>query len=202
MKILAIGRNFVAHIDELNNEQSKEPVVFTKPDTALLLNNKPFYLPVFSNDIHHEVEILVKICRNGKNIEERFSHKYYEEIGIGIDFTARDLQAHAKSKGLPWALAKGFDGSAPISGFVPKTNFQLDDLNFRLAINGTDQQVGNSSKMIFTIDYIIAYLSRFITLKNGDIIFTGTPKGVGPVKIGDRLEAYLEQQKMMDFEVK
>jgi len=202
MKILAIGRNFVEHIEELANERTAEPVVFTKPDTALLLNNKPFYLPVFSNDIHHEVEILIKICNNGKNIQEQFAHKYYREIGIGIDFTARDLQSYAKSKGLPWALAKGFDSSAPISKFCSKDKYDLRNLNFKLWINGVDVQTGNTSMMIFSIDYIISYLSKFITLKKGDIIFTGTPKGVGPVAIGDRLEAYIEDDKMMDFEVK
>lgn len=202
MKILAIGRNYVKHIEELNNERPDEPVVFTKPETAILKNNAPFYYPDFSNDIHHEVEILVKICKVGKNIHESFAHKYYDEIGIGIDFTARDLQSKAKAKGLPWDLSKGFNGSAPISEFVPKSQYDLSNLNFSLKKDGEDVQVGNTSLMLFNIDYLISYVSKFFMLKKGDIIFTGTPEGVGPVAIGQRLEAFIEGEKMMDFEVK
>ncbi|WP_456459455.1 fumarylacetoacetate hydrolase family protein [Reichenbachiella sp.] len=202
MKILAIGRNYAKHIEELNNERPDEPVVFSKPETAILKNNAAFYHPDFSKDIHHEVEILVKICKAGKNIDERFAHKYYEEIGIGVDFTARDLQSKAKAKGLPWDLAKGFNGSAPISNFVSKSKYDLSNLNFSLKKDGVDVQVGNTSMMLFSIDYIIAYVSKFFMLKKGDIIFTGTPEGVGPVKIGQRLEAFIEGEKMMDFEIK
>ncbi len=203
MKILAIGRNYAEHIKELNNERPDEPVIFSKPDTAILRNNAPFYYPDFSKDIHHEVEILLRIDKEGKNIDPAFAHKYYQEIGIGIDFTARDLQQKAKEKGLPWDIAKGFNGSAPISGFVPLTDYpDLRNLNFSLQINGEYRQQGNTSMMLFDFDYLIAYLSKFFTLKKGDIIFTGTPKGVGSVKIGDKLEAFIEDKKMLEFEVK
>lgn len=203
MKILAIGRNYVDHIEELQNERPAEPVVFMMPDTAILKNNEPFYYPDFTNEIHHEVEILIKISKEGKFIEEKFAHRYYEEIGIGIDFTARDLQQKAKEKGLPWTIAKGFNGSAPISNFVPKSNYaSLQDLNFSLNVDGVLKQKGNSKMMLFSFDFIITYLSRFFTLKKGDIIFTGTPKGVGPVKPGNKLEAFLEDQKLLEFEVK
>lgn len=202
MKILAIGRNYAKHIEELNNERPDEPVVFGKPETAILKNNAAFYYPDFSSDIHHEVEILIKICKVGKNIDEKFAHKYYDEIGIGVDFTARDLQSKAKAKGLPWDLAKGFNGSAPISEFVSKSDYDLNNLNFSLKKDGEDVQVGNTSMMLFRIDYIIAYVSKFFMLKKGDIIFTGTPEGVGPVQIGQRLEAFIEDKKMMDFEIK
>jgi acylpyruvate hydrolase len=203
MKILAIGRNYAEHIKELNNERPEEPVIFSKPDTAILRNNDPFYYPDFSQDIHHEVEILLKIDKEGKNIDPKFAHKYYKEIGIGIDFTARDLQQKAKEKGLPWDIAKGFNGSAPISEFVPLSDYpDLKNLNFSLKVNGEYRQQGNTSMMLFDFDYMIAYLSRFFTLRKGDIIFTGTPKGVGPVKIGDRLEAFIEDKKMLEFEVK
>jgi acylpyruvate hydrolase len=203
MKILAIGRNYAEHIKELNNERPDEPVIFSKPDTAILRNNEPFYYPDFSKDIHHEVEILLKIEKEGKNIDPKFAHKYYKEIGIGIDFTARDLQQKAKEKGLPWDIAKGFNGSAPISEFVPLSDYpDLKNLNFSLKVNGEYRQQGNTSMMLFDFDYMVAYLSRFFTLRKGDIIFTGTPKGVGPVNIGDRLEAFIEDKKMLEFEVK
>lgn len=202
MKILAIGRNYAKHIEELNNERPDEPVVFGKPETAILKNNAPFYYPDFSNDIHHEVEILIKICKVGKNIDEKFAHKYYDEIGIGVDFTARDLQSTAKAKGLPWDLSKGFNGSAPISAFVSKSDFDLSNLNFSLKKDGQNVQVGNTSMMLFSFDYIISYVSKFFMLKKGDIIFSGTPEGVGPVHIGNRLEAFIEDKKMLDFEVK
>lgn len=203
MKIIAIGRNYADHIKELNNATPEAPVIFLKPDTAILKNNAPFYYPDFSKDIHHEVEILVKISREGKHIEEKFAHKYYEEIGLGIDFTARDLQSQLKTKGLPWELAKGFDGSAPISEFVPKSTFpNIQNIGFRLDVNGVTKQEGNTSNMINSIDKIIAYVSTFISFRKGDIIFTGTPAGVGPVVIGDRLEGYIENNKMFDFLIK
>ena len=203
MKIIAVGRNYAEHIRELNNEQPDDPVIFMKPETAIPLKNEPFFYPEFSTDVHHEVEILVKINRVGKNIEERFAHKYYDEIGIGIDFTARDVQSKLKAKGLPWELAKGFNGSAPISGFVPKTDFaDLQAINFRLEVNGETRQQGNTSLMLFKIDYLIAFVSRYFLLQQGDILFTGTPKGVGPVQVGDRLTAYIEDRNMLAFDVK
>ncbi len=203
MNIYAIGRNYVAHIEELNNEKPDEPVIFTKPDTAILRNNDAFYYPDYTSDIHHEVEIIVQICKRGKSIQEKFAHKYYDQIGLGIDFTARDLQTKAKEKGLPWTVAKGFHGSAPISKFMSKDSFpNLDDVNFRLERNNKIVQQGNTSLMLYSTDQIIAHLSKYFTLKKGDIIFTGTPAGVGPVSIGDRLIGYIEDLKMFDFEVK
>lgn len=203
MKILAIGRNYTEHIAELNNERPEEPVIFTKPDTAVLKNNEPFYYPDFSKDVHHEVELVLRISKVGKNIQEKFAHKYYDQIGIGIDFTARDLQQKAKEKGLPWAISKGFNGSAPISSFYPISKFKdLNDLNFHLTVNDEVRQKGNTKLMLFSFDYIISYLSRFFTLKKGDLIFTGTPKGVSPVDIGDTLAAYIEHEKLLEFEVK
>jgi acylpyruvate hydrolase len=203
MKILCIGRNYVDHIKELANEQPDEPVIFLKPDTALIQNGEPFYYPDFSQDIHHEVEIVVKISKMGKNIDAKFAHKYYDQVGIGIDFTARDVQSKLKAKGLPWDLAKGFNGSAPVSNFVPVSQFSdIQNINFKLEINGEVRQEANTELMLFRIDTIIAFMSRFFTLKTGDLIFTGTPKGVGPVKIGDQLTAFIEGQKMLEFEVK
>ncbi|MBK6978842.1 MAG: fumarylacetoacetate hydrolase family protein [Cytophagaceae bacterium] len=202
MKILAVGRNYVAHIAELNNEKPDQPVIFSKPETAILRNNEPFYYPDFTQDIHHEVEILLKISKMGKNIEEKFAHKYYEEIGLGIDFTARDIQTQLKNKGLPWDLAKGFNGSAPISEFIPKAGYDMQNLNFSLDINGERRQTGNTSLMLYSFDYLIAFISRYFTLKTGDIIYTGTPAGVGPVKIGDKLTGKIEEKVMFDFEVK
>lgn len=202
MKIFGIGRNYAAHIEELNNERPKEPVVFTMPDTALLLNNRPFYYPSFSKDVHHEVEIVVKISKVGKNIDENFAHTYYNEIGIGIDFTARDLQQKAKEKGLPWAIAKGFNDAAPLSEFVPKDSLDLDNLNFSLTVDGEIKQEGNTKMMLFSFDYMVSYLSKYFLLKKGDLIYTGTPKGVGPVKIGNRLEVFLEDKKMLHVDIK
>lgn len=203
MKILAIGRNYAAHIQELSNERPSEPVIFTKPDTALLKGNAPFYYPEFTQEIHHEVELVLKISREGKHVDEKFALKYFNEIGIGIDFTARDVQAKAKEKGLPWALAKGFDGSAPISDFIPVDQFSdLNHINFSLQVNGELKQTGNTKLMLFDFSYMISYLSKFITLKTGDLIFTGTPAGVGPIKIGDRLVAFIEDREMLNFEVK
>ena len=203
MKILAIGRNYVEHIKELNNERPDEPVIFTKPDTALVRNNQPFYFPEFSTDIHYEVELVLRLCKMGKNINEKFAHTYYDAIGIGIDFTARDIQTKAKNKGLPWALAKGFDGSAPVSEFLPLSDFKdINNINFSLKVDGQVKQQGNSSLMLFNFNQIISYISKFITLRSGDLIFTGTPKGVGPIKIGNKLEGYIENKKLLNVEIK
>ncbi|MDO3644668.1 fumarylacetoacetate hydrolase family protein [Mucilaginibacter sp. L3T2-6] len=203
MKIIAIGRNYAEHAKELNNPVPGVPVIFMKPETALLKDNKPFYHPEFSEDIHHEIEIVIKISKEGKHISEEFAQNYFEEIGLGVDFTARDIQSKHKEKGLPWELAKAFDGSAPISSFVPKTQFaDLKNISFRLDVNGETRQQGNTSFMLFSFEYIIAFVSKYITLKKGDLIYTGTPQGVGKVNIGDRLEGYLENQKMLDFVVR
>jgi acylpyruvate hydrolase len=204
MRIFAVGRNYAEHIKELNNERPEEPVIFTKPDTALLRNQTPFYYPEFSRDIHHEVELVLRISKDGKNIQEKYASKYFDAIGIGIDFTARDLQQKAKEKGLPWDIAKGFNGSAPVSEkFLEVTKFKnLKDINFSLTINGGIRQQGNTSLMIFSFDYIVSYLSRFFTLRTGDLIFTGTPKGVGPVQVGDTLSAFIENEKYLEFDVK
>lgn len=204
MKILAIGRNYAAHIAELQNEVPDEPVIFDKPETALLLNDAPFYYPDFSQDIHHEIELVLRISKEGKNIAPEFAHRYYDSIGLGIDFTARDLQAKAKAKGLPWTLAKAFNGSAPIGKvFKPVAAFaDLKDISFGLRVNGEERQRGNSGMMIHSFDAIVSYISRYILLKKGDLIFTGTPEGVGPVQIGDRLEGFLEDQKVLDMLVK
>ena len=203
MKIIGIGRNYSAHTKELNNTLPAIPIIFLKPDTALLKNNEAFYFPTFTTDIHHEIELVVKISKEGKNIQEKFAHKYYEEIGIGIDFTARDLQQHAKEQGLPWTLAKGFNGSAPVSEFVSKSNYQnIQNISFSLTINGELRQAGTTADMVFSIDYIIAYISQFITLKKGDLIYTGTPKGVGSIAIGDVLEGFLENKKMLACEIR
>lgn len=204
MRIFAVGRNYAEHIRELNNEKPDEPVIFTKPDTAVIRSNAPFYYPDFSSDIHHEVELVLRISREGKNVEEKFAGKYFDAIGIGIDFTARDLQQRAKEKGLPWDIAKGFNGSAPLSDrFIPVAEFKdLKDINFSLAINGGIRQQGNTGLMIFSFEYIISYLSKFFTLRTGDLVFTGTPKGVGPVSVGDTLSAYIENEKLLEFDVK
>lgn len=203
MKIIAIGRNYAAHIEELNNEKPDAPVVFMKPDTALLRDNAPFYHPEYSDNIHHEVELVLKISKEGKYIQQKFAHKYYNEIGIGIDFTARDLQQKCKDKGLPWEIAKAFNGSAPLGEFKPVALFpDLANINFHLDINGERRQTGNTSLLLFPFDVIIAYVSKFFTLKTGDLIYTGTPAGVGKVNIGDRLEAYVEDEKLLDFEIK
>ncbi len=204
MRIFAIGRNYAEHIKELSNERPDEPVIFTKPDTALLRNNAPFYYPAFSNDIHYEGELVLRICKEGKNIDEKFALKYVDAIGIGVDFTARDLQQKAKEKGLPWDIAKGFNGSAPVSDkFIPVGDFKdLKNINFSLKINEELKQQGNTSFMLFSFDYIISYLSKFFTLRAGDLIFTGTPKGVGPIKVGDVLSASVENEKLLEFEVK
>jgi len=203
MKIIAIGRNYAEHIEELKNEKSAVPVVFLKPDTALLKNNMPFYHPPFSENIHHEVELVLKVSKEGKYIKKEFAHRYFEEIGIGIDFTARDLQQQCKEKGLPWEIAKAFNGSAPIGTFLPISEFQdFKDINFHLEVNGQLRQKGNTSMMLFDFGVIIEYVSQYFTLKKGDLIYTGTPAGVDKVNIGDRLEAYIENKKLLDFEIK
>lgn len=203
MKIICIGRNYVLHAKELGNEVPFSPVYFLKPDTSLLLKNRPFYYPEFSEEIHYETELVVRINKVGKNIEEKFAHTYYNEFSLGIDFTARDIQREAKVKGLPWEKAKAFDHSAVLAEWVSKDEFEdLKDINFYLDLNGERAQTGNSGNMTFTIDYLISYLSNYMTLKIGDIIYTGTPAGVGPVKIGDHLQGYFENKKMFDFKVK
>jgi acylpyruvate hydrolase len=203
MKIICIGRNYAAHIEELKNETPGNPVVFLKPDTALLKNGNPFYYPDFSTNIHHEAELVLKISKEGKNIQKKFANRYFDEIGLGIDFTARDLQDQSKAKGLPWEIAKGFNGSAPIGDFTSVAEFDdLKNIDFHLTINGELRQKGNTSLMLFDFGTIIEYVSRFFTLKKGDLIYTGTPAGVGPVAVGDRLEGFISTKKMLDFEVK
>ncbi|WP_330442848.1 fumarylacetoacetate hydrolase family protein [Flavobacterium sp. C4GT6] len=204
MKIICIGRNYARHIEELANERPEEPVIFLKPDTAPVLRKFPFVIPEFSNDVHYEVEILVKINKVGKYIDAKFAHKYYSEIGLGIDFTARDLQSKLKEKGLPWEKAKGFDGSAVIGEeFINKSEFtSVDDINFELVKNGEIVQKGNTQNMLWKIDELIAYVSQYFTLKKGDIIFTGTPEGVGKVNPDDVLEGSIEGKKIFRIQVK
>ena len=204
MKIICIGRNYVDHAKELNNPVPEEPVFFMKPDTALLRNNAPFFYPSFSKDIHHEVELIIKINKVGRCIGEKFANRYYSEVGLGIDFTARDVQQRCKEKGLPWEVAKAFDFSAPISSkFLPISDFESVDLiPFRLVKNGEVVQQGNSGDMLFSVNRIISYVSQYVTLKIGDLIYTGTPAGVGSVAIGDRLQGYIADTLMFDFEVK
>lgn len=202
MKIICIGRNYAKHIEELENERPVEPVVFMKPDSAVLLKKNPFIIPPFSQDIHYEVEILVKINRIGKFIDQKFAHKYYDEIGLGIDFTARDLQSKLKNKGLPWEKAKAFDGSAVIGKFCQKSELELNEIKFQLERNGEVVQDGNSSHMLWKIDELITYVSQFFTLKIGDVLFTGTPAGVGVVKSGDQLKGTLEGKEMFQIKVK
>ncbi|GEM56445.1 2-hydroxyhepta-2,4-diene-1,7-dioate isomerase [Flavobacterium branchiophilum NBRC 15030 = ATCC 35035] len=203
MKIICIGRNYVEHIKELHNERPTEPVVFMKPDSAVLLKQHPFVIPEFSNDVHHEIEVIVKICKVGKYIDAKFAHKYYDEISIGIDFTARDLQDTLKAKGLPWEKAKSFDGSAVVGDFVSKNNFtSLENLHFELTNNGKTVQEGYTQNMMWKIDELIAYISQYFTLKIGDIIFTGTPKGVAAVRPNDVLEGFLEGNKLFRINIK
>jgi len=204
MKIICIGRNYVDHAKELNNPVPEEPVFFMKPDTALLRNNAPFFYPSFSKDIQHEVELIIKINKVGRCIGEKFANRYYSEVGLGIDFTARDVQQRCKEKGLPWEVAKAFDFSAPISSkFLPISDFELvDRIPFRLVKNGEVVQQGNSGDMLFSVNRIISYVSQYVTLKIGDLIYTGTPAGVGSVAIGDRLQGYIADTLMFDFEVK
>jgi len=203
MKIICICRNYVKHIEELNNDRPDEPVVFLKPDSSILLKQHPFVIPEFTDDVHHEVELLVKINKVGKYIEPKFASNYYDEIGLGIDFTARDLQAKLKEKGLPWEKAKSFDGSAVIGEFYPKSDSKtLEDLEFKLVKNGEIVQLGNTKHMIWKIDELISHVSQYFTLKKGDIIFTGTPEGVAAVKPNDILEGYLEEKKSFRIQVK
>ena len=203
MKIICIGRNYTKHIEELQNERPDEPVVFMKPDSAVLLRQHPFVIPEFSEDIHHELEIIVKINKVGKYIDAKFAHKYYDEIGVGVDFTARDLQQKLKDKGLPWEKAKAFDGSAVIGDFMQKSAFNsLENLTFELTNNGVTVQKGNTDFMLWKIDELIAYVSQYFTLKIGDIIFTGTPEGVAAVRPDDILEGFLEGNKLFRIQVK
>jgi len=202
MKIICIGRNYAKHIEELENEKPAEPVIFLKPDSAILLKKHPFVIPIFSEEVHYEVEILIKICKLGKHIDKKFAPKYYKEIGLGIDFTARDLQTKLKEKGLPWEKAKAFDGSAVISEFFPKENYDLENLNFQLFKNNELVQDGNSKNMLWKMDEIIAYVSQFFTLKIGDVIFTGTPAGVGKIDPTDVLVGILESQHVFSVKIK
>lgn len=203
MKIICIGQNYIKHIKELNHEIPQEPVFFMKPDSSLLTSNKDFYLPGFSNEIHHEVELVIKINRMGKSIDPRFAHRYYEEIGLGIDFTARDVQRQLAAKGLPWEKAKAFDSAAVLGNFISKEELgDLSNIDFSLQLNLSIVQQGNSGEMIFNFDTIISYVSQFVTLKMGDLIYTGTPSGVGSVHVNDRLEGFIGDRKMFDFKVK
>tara|TARA_B100000900_G_scaffold264318_1_gene225471 strand:+ start:1471 stop:2082 length:612 start_codon:yes stop_codon:yes gene_type:complete len=203
MKIICIGRNYHDHISELKNKITKEPLFFLKPDTAIQPKGHPFFIPDFSNNIHYEVELVIKISKNGKNINEQFSHKYYEEIGLGIDFTARDIQNQCKELGHPWEKAKGFDGSAQISHkFINKNDLDLNNICFKLEKNKQIVQNGNSKDMIYSFDYIISYVSKFYTLRAGDLIYTGTPAGVDRVEIGDKLIGYLEEEKILSVNIK
>jgi 2-keto-4-pentenoate hydratase/2-oxohepta-3-ene-1,7-dioic acid hydratase in catechol pathway len=203
MKIICIGRNYVDHAKELNSPLPQKPVFFMKPDSALVIRNRPFYYPDFSSNVHHEIEIVLKINKLGRSIDQGFAGRYFSEIALGVDFTARDIQSECISKGLPWEIAKGFDYSAPVSRFVAKDSLgDIGNLDFRLELNGNIVQRGNTAAMIFSFDQIISYVSGFITLKTGDLIFTGTPAGVGPVNPGDRLQGFIRDHKMLDFLVK
>lgn len=203
MKIICIGRNYAEHAKEMGANKPEQPIFFMKPDTALLPKHNPFYYPDFTSDLHHEIELVVRINRLGKNIGLQFAHEYYDEIGLGIDFTARDLQQKCKEKGLPWEIAKSFEHSAPLSEvFIPKSQLDMNNIAFDLKKNGETVQKGNSSDMLFTIDELIVYISQFMTLKIGDLIFTGTPSGVGPVQIGDHLEGTLNGKKLLNLKIK
>lgn len=203
MKIICVGRNYTDHVKELGNERPLEPVIFLKPDTALLQSNQPFYIPDFSSDVHYEVEILVKINKVGKHIDKKYAHKYYDEIGLGIDFTARDLQTSLKSKGLPWERAKAFDGAAVVGDWLQKKNFDdLQDVNFSLYLNKNVVQKGNTGQMLWKIDELIEYISKYFTLKTGDIIFTGTPSGVGKITPNDELMGFIEDNQMFKLTIK
>ncbi|MBP5364933.1 MAG: fumarylacetoacetate hydrolase family protein [Bacteroidales bacterium] len=203
MKIICVGLNYAQHIGEMSWQRPDEPVIFLKPDSAILRVNNPFFIPDFTQHVDYETEIIVRICRLGKCIDRKFAHRYYDQIGIGIDFTARDVQSKMKAAGLPWELSKAFDNSAAVSEFIPKEEFvDVQNIDFHLDINGQLRQSGNTRDMIFSIDEIISFVSQYFTLKIGDIIFTGTPVGVGKVNINDRLEAYIGTRKMMDFHIK
>ncbi len=201
MKIICIGRNYAAHAREMKADLPTEPVFFMKPDTALL-REPDFYMPDFTSDLHHEIELVLKICKAGKHIDEQFAHKYYDEIGLGIDFTARDIQAQCKEKGLPWEKAKAFDNSAPIGKFVKKETFGPAAITFDLKVNGQIRQAGSSADLIFSFDRVISHVSRFVSLKVGDLIYTGTPEGVGPVKTGDVLEGYVNGDSFLKLNIK
>ena len=203
MKLICIGRNYTEHIKELENEKPTDPIIFIKPDTAILLKKQPFFIPDFSDDVHHEVEILVKINKVGKHIDRKFAHKYYDEIGLGIDFTARDLQSKLKAKGHPWEKAKAFDGAAVVGNWLSKSDFNnVNDINFKLLKNNEIVQNGNTNLMLWKIDELIEYVSKYFTLKIGDIIFTGTPAGVGKVVANDQLKGFIEENEMFSITVK
>lgn len=203
MKIIAIGRNYIDHAKELNNPVPESPVIFMKPDTALLKDNKDFYYPEFSSDVHYECEVVFRICNEGKHVSQKFAHKYYDAVGLGIDFTARDIQSKHKEKGLPWELAKAFDHSAVISNLIPKEEFEnLNEIGFSLKKNTVIVQEGNTKNMIFDIDSLIVYISKFITLRKGDLIYTGTPVGVGSIQIGDKFDGYIEDKLMFSTQIK
>jgi 2-keto-4-pentenoate hydratase/2-oxohepta-3-ene-1,7-dioic acid hydratase in catechol pathway len=203
MKIICVGRNYAAHARELNNKTEEEPVIFMKPETALIPGKMPFFYPSFSKDIHYEGELVVRISKLGKNIEERFADRYYDAVSMGIDFTARDLQQQLKTKGLPWERAKAFDGSAPVGDFIPLTELPpIQDLRFTLKVNGEVRQNGHTADMLFAVNKIVSFVSSYFTLKKGDLIFTGTPEGVGPVAIGDTLEAELEGKPLLTVRIK
>ncbi len=202
MKILCVGRNYSEHAKELGNAVPENPVIFSKPDTALLKNGEAFYLPSFSNDVHHEVELVIKINKVGKKIQEKFARNYFSEIGLGIDFTARDVQSELKAKGLPWELAKAFDGSAPIGNFINIENIDLKNIDFSLQKNGQVVQKGNTAQMIFSFEQIVSFVSQYFTLKVGDLIYTGTPAGVSQVNIGDKLEGFIGNDLMLTCDVK
>ena len=205
MKIIAVGMNYANHNKEMQYTSAlSEPVIFMKPDSSLLKNGKPFFIPDFSSDIHYETEVVVKINKLGKNIDEQFAHRYYDELTVGIDFTARDLQQSLRQNGLPWEICKGFDGAATIGDFIPcdEVGISVQDIDFHLNIDGRTVQKGNTSDMIFSVDKLIAYISRFVTLKTGDLIYTGTPAGVGTVEIGNQLQGYINNRKLLDFYVR
>ena len=202
MKIFCIGRNYLEHAKELNNAVPTKPLIFMKPPTALLLDNKPFYYPEFTKNLHHEVEVVLKISKNGKAIQPEFAHRYYDKIGLGIDFTARDLQDELKAKGQPWEIAKGFDNSAVLSDFVDLKDFDATNISFQLLKNGEIVQKGTTKDLIFSFDTVVSYISQFFTLQQGDLIYTGTPEGVGAVKIGDKLEGFLEGKPMFICDIK
>ncbi len=202
MKIFCIGRNYVEHAKELNNAVPTKPLIFMKPPTALLLDNKPFYYPEFTKNLHHEVEVVLKISKNGKAIQPEFAHRYYDKIALGIDFTARDVQDELKAKGQPWEIAKGFDSSAVLSDFVPLDDFDATNIHFHLTKNGEQVQIGSTKDLIFSFDTVVSYISKFFTLQQGDLIYTGTPEGVGSVQIGDKLEGFLEGKSMFICEIK
>jgi 2-keto-4-pentenoate hydratase/2-oxohepta-3-ene-1,7-dioic acid hydratase in catechol pathway len=203
MKIICVGRNYADHARELNNDVPTEPVIFLKPDSAILKDGRAFYVPDHLGSVQHELEIVLRICKNGKHISPKFAADYYDQIGLGIDFTARDLQTKLKNKGLPWELAKGFDGSAVLGEFVPKSQLgDMMNLQIELQVNGQKRQAGNTRDLLFSFEAIIAFVSQYFTLRQGDLIYTGTPAGVGPVQPGDKLEGYLNGQKMLAFEIK